>query len=110
MKTFKQFINEAAFALPALKGASMLPKILTGIGAMGTANNVFKSIKDGEAGRLLRDIGRTLRPDSIDKDDVEQQRIRDAENDPDLKKLDGLERLKNRMNDGKIKDRKIEPK
>jgi len=108
MKTFKQFINEAALALPALKGASMLPKILTGVGAAGT---LFKSIKDGggEAGRLLRDIGRTLRPDSIDKDDVEQQRIRDAENDPDLKKLDGLERLKNRMNDGKIKDRKIEP-
>ena len=109
MKTFKQFINEAAFALPFAKGASMLPKIITGIGAGGT---LFNSIKDsgGEAGRLLRDIGKTLRPDSIDKDDVEQQKIRDAENDPDLKKLDGLERLKNRMNDGKIKDRKIEPK
>ena len=109
MKTFKQFINEAAFALPLAKGASMLPKILTGIGAAGTINNVFKSIKDGESGKILRDIGKTLRPNSLDKDDVEQQRIRDAENDPDLKKLDGLERLKNRINDGKIKDRKIEP-
>ena len=114
MKTFKQF-QEAAFAAPAIAGASkyVIPLLLTGIGAAGTIMQASKKgdnirIRSGKFGTDLRGRARiTSRKDESKTADIAREKDLDLTDPRQRRRAASLANKRNKTNKT---NKKINPK
>ena len=109
MKTFKQFINEGAvltgLGLAGLKKFA-LPAAMTGIGAIGTyLQSKGKFGKDAPQTRKgLKNIAKNVDKNKLEPDTAAEREELIAKSDPNLKKLDKIDKAQDNLLD-KIRNR-----